>query len=544
MTWPTIFDAKVDGYSAMDLPGQQIAAAHANSPMAHLLNLDIDADPACQRLSGIMASMGPSTFDIGIMEKMMAVGMNLAYVNMSFGTREENREIIKMLREAAKSFSITMGKTYPLAIAMRLSGRKMRTGRIIESLGDSVTLEEGYAVKLTTDETYHDRCSNSTIYVDYMYLAEQLHTGDTILLDNETIVLKVEMISATTLTCKIERGGILGSYKDVFVPNVVFAMQNLPEKDILDIEMALQEQIDIIIPSNVTCAADITELRTVLSDKGKRVAIMANIQTIQGCHNFEEILKEADAILINRQELGSDITPKKLVRAQKKMIVQANKANIPICISAHLLNSMIYNKVPLRAEVLDIANCILDGADFLLLGPETAVGKFPVETITYLSNACKEAETCVWSKRVFTDLIDMMPLPCDQQTCTATAGVLAAQRCMAAAIVVITTTGNSAHIVAKFRPRCPIIAVTRYVQVARQMHMWRGIIPIIYEDDPDITWMRDVEKRANCGVRWAIEKGFARDDDPIVIISGWKNGSGTTNTMRVIYASLDPDPFA
>ncbi|CAH0702878.1 unnamed protein product [Spodoptera exigua] len=526
-------------YDAMELPGQQLAAANAATPLDHVLNLDIKAPAACTRLTGIIASMGKSTYDVEILEKMIAAGMNIALLNMNFGPREEHTECIKMLRIAAKNYSIKMGKNYPMSIAMRLSGRKIRTGRLAESYGESVELKTGEVVRLTTDETYKDRCSTYTVYVDFMYFAEQMKKGDLILLDNETILLKVEMISTTTLTCRIERGGFLGSFKDVFVPNVVLNMPNYTEKDKLDIEMAIQNQIDIIVASFVNSASCVLELKAILGEKGKKLAVVANIQTIEGFRNFDAILQVADGIMISRQELGSDISPNKLVIAQKNMIARANRVNAPIAVSAHILSSMRDKKIPLRAELLDIANCIIDGVDSLVLCAVTSVGLYPVDTVAAMCATCKEAESCIWTKQVFNDFIDKTPLPCDQATGAAMAGVLAAQRSIAAAIIVVTTSGKSAQTVAKFKPRCPIIAVTRYGLVARQLHLWRGIVPLIYEDEPETDWASDLEKRVNFAIKWSIERGFVRIGDPMVIISGWRQGSGYTNTMRVIYASAD-----
>ncbi|XP_028171716.1 pyruvate kinase-like [Ostrinia furnacalis] len=539
MVWPTEFDEKLGEYDAMELPGQQLPATNAFTPLDHLLNLDIKAPPGCQRLTPIIATMGKSTNELEVMEKMMAAGMNIALINMSFGSREENVDTIKMLRQAAKNFSVNMGRNYPLAIAVQLAGRKIRTGRIADSYGESVELKTGEVVRLTTDETYRERCSTYTVYVDFMYFADQMNKNDLVLLDNETIMLKVEMISATTLTCKIERGGFLGSYKDVFVPNVVFDMPNFTDRDKLDVEMAIKNQVDILIASFVNSASAVTELKGILGEKGKKIAIIANIQTIEGFNNFDQILTVANGIIITRQELGSDITPKKLVIAQKNMIARANKNNIPVCISAHLLSSMRYKKIPLRSELLDIANCILDGADALILTAETAVGQYPVDTVACLASACKEAEACVWTKQLYHDLIEKTPLPCDQATGAALAAVLAAQRVIAAAIVVVTTTGKSAQLVAKYRPRCPIISVTRYAPIARQMHMWRGIIPLVYEDSPDVDWQNDLEKRVNFCTKWAMGLGFIRVGDPLVVVSGWRQGSGFTNTMRIVYTAAD-----
>ncbi|XP_049870336.1 pyruvate kinase-like [Pectinophora gossypiella] len=537
--WPTDFDIKLDDFDAMELPGQQLASAHAYTPLDHVLSLDIKSPAGCLRMTSIIATMGKSTYDIDIMVKMMAAGMNIAVLNMSFGSREENVETIKMLRQAVKQYSTLMGRHYPLAVAVRLTGRKIRTGRIAETYGDEVELKVGEVVRLTTDETYRDRCSMYTVYIDFMLFADQLKKRDLVLLDNETIMLQVEVISTTTLTCKIERGGMLGSYKDVFVPNVVFEMPNFSEKDKLDIAMAVHLQVDLIIASFVNSRATIEELKQILGEKGKKIGIIANIMTIEGYRNFDDILNIADGVMITRQELGSDISPKKLVIAQKNMIARANRANVPIMVCAHLLSSMRFQQIALRAELLDIANCILDGVDGLVLSAETAVGNYPVETVSCLNLACKEAEACVWTKQLFYDLIDKTPLPCDQATGAALAAVLAAQRAIAAAIVVVTTTGQSAHIVAKYRPRCPVIAITRYAIIARQMHMWRGILPLHYETTPDPDWQVDIEKRVAFASKWGMDRGFIRVGDPIVIVSGWQHGSGFTNTMRIIYAAAE-----
>ncbi|KAJ0178690.1 hypothetical protein K1T71_005465 [Dendrolimus kikuchii] len=459
MVWPTEFDIKLDEYDAMELPGQQLSSSHACSPLDHVLNLDIKAAPGVQRLTGIVASMGKSTNDIGTMEKMIAAGMNIAMLNLSYDTREENAETIKTLKQAAKNISVVMGRSYPLAIGARLPGRKIRTGKIAESYGETVELKTGEVVRLTTDETYRDKCSMYTIYVDFMYFADQLHKGDMVLLDNEQIMMKVEIISTTTLTCKIERGGFLGSYKDVFVPNVVFDMPNFSERDKLDIDMLLHQQVDIIVAAFVHSSAAITELKCLLGEKGKKIALVANIQTIEGFHNFDDILSISDGVIITRQELGSDITPKKLVIAQKNMIARANKANVPICVSAALLSSMRYKKIPLRAELLDIANCILDGADSLMLCAETAVGLNPIDTVACLASASKEAEACVWSKQIFHDLTDK----------ATDAGI----------------------------PFKVVIAVYSRLRVVA-----------IQSDSPDTDWQTDLEKRVNFCTKWAMGQGY------------------------------------
>ncbi|KAI5646601.1 pyruvate kinase, barrel domain-containing protein [Phthorimaea operculella] len=539
--WPTDFDSKLDEFDAMDLPGQQLHSAQALTPLDHVLNLDIKAPPACLRMTCIMACLGKSTNDIETLEKMMAAGMNIAVINVTFGNREEHIETIKMVRQAAKNFSSRKERNYPIAIALRLSGRKIRTGRIAETFGDTVELKTGESCRLTTDDTYREKCSMFTIYIDFLNFSDQLKKKNYILLDNEKILLQVEMISTTTVTCKIERGGKLGSYKDVYVPNVVFEMPNFSERDKLDIEMGIRHQVDIVIASFAHTDTCIDELRNLLGEKGKKIAIIASIQSVSGYKNLDDILKKTNGIMVTRQELGTDIIPRKLVIAQKNIIARANIENKPVFVTAHLLSGMRYNILAKRSELLDIANCIVDGADGLMLSAETAVGMYPVETVACMNTTCRESEAIVWTKQIFYDFVDKTEIPCDQTTATAIAAVLAAHRAIAAGIVVVTRTGRSAQIVAKFRPRCPILAVTRHANVARQLHMWRGVLPLIYEANPDPDWLLDIEKRIGFATKWGMSLGFIRIGDPIIVVSGGKQvtqtGSSGSNTMRIIYAA-------
>ncbi|KAG7307746.1 hypothetical protein JYU34_006322 [Plutella xylostella] len=539
MVWPTSYDRKLSEYDAMELPGQQLEAALADSPLDHLLRLDIAAPPACQRLSGICATIGPSSNNQTTIEQMIAAGMNVAILNMDFETRQYHAETIKMIRQAANEIGNKMGIACPVGIAARLTGRNIRTGNIANVYGDTVELKTGETVRLTSDETYKDRCSEHTIFADFINLGAFLHKGDTVLIDNETICLKVVVVSNTTITCSVEKGGLLGSNKDVFFPRVVFNIPNFTDKDKLDINMLLQHQVDILILPFLQSADAVLELREIMGEKGRKINIVAKIQDINAFNNFNSILDVINGVIISRQELGSDIAPEKLVIAQKNMIVRANLANIPVMVSAQLLSSMRFNHKPLRAELLDVANCILDGCDALVLSAETAIGKYPVETVACLAEICKEAEAIVWNKQIFKDMVDKTPLPCDHITAIALATVLAAQRGVAAAIIVVTSSGHSAQLVSMFRPRCPILAVTRYPHVARSLHMWRGVIPVIFEDEPDPDWQIDITRRVNFAVKWGMERGFVRTGDPLVLAYGWRRGAAQTNTMRMTYATPD-----
>lgn len=195
---------------------------------------------------------------------------------------------------------------------------------------------------------------------------------------------------------------------------------------------------------------------------------------------------------------------------------------------------MIKKPRPTRAEISDVANAVLDGADCVMLSGETAKGEYPLECVLTMAKTCKEAEAALWQKNLFNDLVSQSTSK-DLVHAVAIASVEAALKCSAAAIIVITTSGRSAHLISKYRPKCPIIAVTRYAQTARQCHLYRGILPLIYQESALGDWLKDVDARAQFGLQFGKSRNFLKSGDPVIIVTGWKQGSGFTNTMRIVY---------
>lgn len=189
---------------------------------------------------------------------------------------------------------------------------------------------------------------------------------------------------------------------------------------------------------------------------------------------------------------------------------------------------------PTRAEISDVANAIIDGADCVMLSGETAKGEYPLECVLTMAKTCKEAEAALWHRNLFNDLVNTTPTPLDTASSIAIAASEAAAKSRAAAVIVITTSGRSAHLISKYRPRCPIIAVTRFAQTARQCHLYRGILPVIYEQQALEDWLKDVDARVQYGMDFGKERGFLKPGNPVVVVTGWKQGSGFTNTIRIV----------
>jgi len=217
------------------------------------------------------------------------------------------------------------------------------------------------------------------------------------------------------------------------------------------------------------------------------------------------------------------------------MISKCNKAGKPVICATQMLESMVKKPRCTRAEASDVANAILDGADCVMLSGETAKGDYPLECVRTMANIAKEAEAAMWHKQIFTELSAMIVTPVDSTHTVAIAAVEAAFKCQASAIITLTTTGTTAHLMAKYRPRCPIIAVTRHEQVARQCHLWRGILPLHYGAGRVEDWLKDVDNRVQFGINFGKSRNFIRSGDPIIVITGWKQGAGFTNTFRLLY---------
>jgi len=511
-------------------------SANASSHIDHMCSLDINTKASRVRLSGIICTIGPASNKVPVLEKMIETGMNIARLNFSHGSYEYHGATIASVREAVRNLSQRLDMTVPVAIALDTKGPEIRTGLLQDGASAEVELKRGATVKLTTDAAFNTSGSSDVVYVDYCNICRVVTVNSRVYIDDGLISLIVKEIGSDFLICEVENGGMLGSKKGVNLPGTNVDLPAVSEKDKADLLFGVEQGVDMVFASFIRNADGVNEIRQVLGEKGKNILIISKIENHQGVHNLDEIIEVSDGIMVARGDLGIEIPPEKVFLAQKAMIAKCNKAGKPVICATQMLESMITKPRPTRAEGSDVANAILDGADCVMLSGETAKGDYPLECVRTMANIAKEAEAALWHRQLFTELSVQVVTPADSTHTIAIAAVEASFKCQASAIITLTTSGLTAHLLAKYRPRCPIIAVTRHEQVARQCHLWRGILPLHYrEGRPSGDWVVDVDARVHYGINFGKSRGFVQSGDPIIVITGWKKGSGFTNTMRILY---------
>jgi pyruvate kinase len=449
------------------------------------------------------------------MRDLVRGGMDVARMNFSHGTHAEQLTRLKLLREVCAE----LGEHIP--VLMDTKGPEIRLG--VFSEGD-VELEEGQSYILTTEEV---DCNAKQAHVSYAGLPRDVKTGDTILLDDGLVELEISRVSGRKIHCIAKNGGLIGTRKGVNVPGVSLSIPALTEQDKADIRFAVENDYDFIAVSFVRKKEDIAEIRRELEDLDEQeIRLIAKIENREGVANLDEIIRASDGIMVARGDLGVEIPVEQIPAAQKDMILRCYRASKPVITATQMLDSMIRNPRPTRAEVTDVANAILDGTSAIMLSGETAAGKYPVEALQTMKRIAESTENSVdyWDKFLRNEVRTESGIThaISHATCTT------AMDLNAAAIVAVTTSGSTARRISGFRPKCPIIAATTSEKARRQMRLSWGVYPVL------ANVVGSTDELFATAVECAVSTTLVQNGDVIVVTAGVPLGiSGTTNMLKV-----------
>ena len=467
-------------------------------------------------MTKIVATLGPASNKTEVIELLANAGMNVVRINFSHGDYKTHGEIIKAVKTVREKLKI------PLPILLDTKGPEIRIGRF--ALDKKVYLAQGNKFTLTTNNIDGDEKHVSVTYKD---LPKDLKKGGRVLIDDGLIELKVLDLTETDIICEVINSGFLGSCKGINIPDVYVNLPSLTEKDEKDILFGIENGIDFIAASFIRTAEDVVKIKEILKNNhGEYIKVIAKIECRDGVNNIDSILEVSDGIMVARGDLGVEIPPEEVPLVQKLLIKKANEKGKEVITATQMLESMVNNLRPTRAEANDVANSIIDGSSAIMLSGETAQGKYPVESVKMMARIAYKTESSVdYHKELLSSYKNFRSNITNSisfATCTI------ARDLKVACIATVTNSGFTARMLSKFRPVCPILAITPNEHVWRQLSLTWGCLPILSDkiNINDGTFSIAVEK--------SMETGLAKSGDAIVIAAGIPVGvSGATNTLKV-----------
>ena len=466
------------------------------------------------RRTKIICTLGPAVDDVDMIRTLIRTGMDAARFNFSHGSHPEHLARLNML----KAVRDAMGR--PVATILDTKGPEIR----IKSFETkTITLEPGDPFTLTTEDVTGNQ---GLVSVTYPQLHEELQPGQEILIDDGLVAIRVERIEGTNIVCTVENGGTLSANKSINIPGVHIQLPALTEKDVDDIRFGVANDFDFIAASFVRRAADVEAVRAVLHEcGGDDVKIIAKIENQEGVDNLDEILEAADGIMVARGDLGVEIPAARVPILQKQMIRKGLQLGKPVITATQMLDSMMRNPRPTRAEVSDVANAVYDGTGSVMLSGETAGGKYPVEALTAMVGIVTETESAIDYWKQFQK---QRVLPASNindaitHTCCLTAKDLNAK-----AILTATSSGRSARMICRFRPACPIAALTMHEKVRRQLNISWGVTPYLTGE------VNSTDRIFSLSAEVALKERLVENGDTVVITAGVPLGkSGSTNLIK------------
>ena len=471
----------------------------------------------------IICTMGPNTNDRNLMKALAENGMDIARFNFSHGDYEEQKSRLDMLKSIRDELDL------PIAALLDTKGPEIRTGLLKDE--KKVTLKEGQTYTLTTREIVGD---DQIGFINYNGLPADVEAGNTILIDDGLIELKVqEVVNGTDIVCTVVNGGELGMRKGVNVPNVKIKLPALTEKDKADIRFGIEQGFDFIAASFVRTADAVREIRAMLNEAGSSIQIIAKIENAEGIENLDDIIEASDGIMVARGDMGVEIPAEQVPHIQKTIIRKCNLACKPVITATQMLDSMIRNPRPTRAEVTDVANAVYDGTDAVMLSGETAMGKYPVEALSMMASIVEETEkhldySAYRQRRVSAANVHNI----SNAVCSSSVGT--AHDLNAKAIVAPSITGFTTRMLSKWRPEALVIGLSPSASAVRQMQLYWGVKPFHAKraESTDVLIYSSIELLK--------AKNIVKEDDLVVVTAGVVSPTSKhepaahTNILRVV----------
>lgn len=455
------------------------------------------------RRTKILATLGPASDSAEVIKQLIETGVNVFRLNMSHGEHASHENTYNLVRSIADD----LGK--PIGILADLCGPKIRTGRF---KGGQIILVNGDPVTVTTRDVEGEP---GLIPSQYKALADDIKSGNRILLNDGNLELKVESVDGTEISCTVVYGGVLKNNKGINLPGVNVSAPSLTDKDREDAQFALALGVDFLALSFVRCAEDINDLKAIVSEAGANTNIIAKIEKPEALDDIDGILNAADGIMVARGDLGVELKPEQVPVAQSQLIDRARQKFKPVIVATQMLESMIENARPTRAEVTDIAYAVTLGTDAVMLSAESAAGSFPVESVEMMDSILRQTEAHLWQTGEYgsgLDTSDKLPIPVWESMANASNGL--ARDLMARALIVISQGGMSAATMSSARPAAPVIAISNQVSTCRKMALLWSIIPVMVEE-------KDMGDHNNLARKVARDLKLVSAGDTVLMVKGF-----------------------
>ncbi|XP_050527313.1 pyruvate kinase-like isoform X2 [Daktulosphaira vitifoliae] len=542
-----------------DNENMQIKSVFESNYLDHMSNLNLNLNSSHTHTLTTLACAVPPNITQDLISQFCEKGVSMVMVGFNELSNEECQKMIYEIRQGVFKYSVKNNQIpYSLAIVLNLEGNQIITGSIIRTKVNQTTLElpTNNYVYITNDEEYKDKCTPERIYINTDI--KQIKENDPIFLDYGKIELIVTKVETEELQCKIKRGGLIGSKRVVLIPGIPIPTL-LTEEDENRIRIGIRQKVDVILIPGVRNAAFINRVKDfVRCEKGQDIDLYAKIDNSVGFDNINEIIPNADGIFLDLPNLSMEIGHEKIFIAQKIILSKCNIMGKAAVTHGAFLSSMEFTTIPSNAEVNNVINTVLDGTDAIYLDV-TLRTNYQVFCLHYLSFICRQGESAIWEQHLFNELNHKSKPKIDPAQAISIGCVEVSLKCNATAIIVISTSGLSARNIARYRPRCPIIAITKLSKASRKLSVWRNLTIIRYlskkinclrnkkfkcsviceflHSSNETNWSTDIEIRTNFAINFGKKKGILKNGDLILLMCGNKQGIGFTNTMKILYVN-------